>query len=82
MFADVLIALRRCTLIDAVLVVTSDHGAQRIAAGYGAMVLEDEHRATTRRRASASAARSSSAPRGFCWSRATARCWTPPNWTR
>ncbi|MGO9882348.1 MAG: 2-phospho-L-lactate guanylyltransferase [Solirubrobacteraceae bacterium] len=42
MFTDVLIALRRCTLVDVVLVVTSDHGAQRIAAGYGAIVLEDE----------------------------------------
>jgi 2-phospho-L-lactate/phosphoenolpyruvate guanylyltransferase len=44
MFTDVLIALRRCALVDEVLVVTSDHGAQRIAAGYGAIVLEgDEH---------------------------------------
>jgi 2-phospho-L-lactate/phosphoenolpyruvate guanylyltransferase len=42
MFTDVLIALRRSTLTDAVLVVTSDRGAQRIAAGYGAMVLEDD----------------------------------------
>ena len=42
MFADVLIALRCCTLVDVVLVVAGDHGAQRIAAGYGAIVLEDE----------------------------------------
>lgn len=42
MFTDVLIGLRRCELVDAVLVVTNDHGAQRIAAGYGAMVLEDQ----------------------------------------
>jgi 2-phospho-L-lactate guanylyltransferase len=42
MFTDVLIALRRSALVDGVLVVTGDHGAQRIAAGYGAMVLEDD----------------------------------------
>lgn len=42
MFTDVLIALRRCALVDGVLVVTRDHAAQRIADGYGAMVLEDE----------------------------------------
>ena len=42
MFSDVLIALRRSALIDLVLVVSRDHGAQRIAAGYGAMVLEDD----------------------------------------
>ncbi len=42
MFSDVLVALRRSTLIDRVLVVSGDHGAQRIAAGYGAMVLDDE----------------------------------------
>jgi 2-phospho-L-lactate/phosphoenolpyruvate guanylyltransferase len=38
----VLVALRRSAAIDQVLVVASHHGAQRIAAGYGAMVLEDE----------------------------------------
>ncbi len=42
MFSDVLIALRRSALLDLVLVVSRDHGAQRIAAGYGAMVLEDD----------------------------------------
>lgn len=41
MFTDVLIALRRCAMIEGVLVVTINHAAQRIAAGYGAMVLED-----------------------------------------
>lgn len=48
MFTDVLIALRRTALVDGVLVVTSDHGAQRIAAGYGAMVLEDQDRGHNR----------------------------------
>jgi 2-phospho-L-lactate/phosphoenolpyruvate guanylyltransferase len=42
MFSDVLIALRRAKLVDQVLVVSSDHVAQRIAGGYDAMVLEDE----------------------------------------
>jgi 2-phospho-L-lactate/phosphoenolpyruvate guanylyltransferase len=42
MFSDALIALRRATSIDRVLVVSADHVAQRIAAGYGAEVLEDE----------------------------------------
>ncbi len=42
MFSDVLVALRRSTLLERVLVVSRDHGAQRIAAGYGAMVLEDD----------------------------------------
>ena len=41
MFSDALVALRRTTTIDRVLVVTGDHGAQRIAAGYGALVLDD-----------------------------------------
>jgi 2-phospho-L-lactate guanylyltransferase len=40
MFSDVLVALRRATQVDQVLVVSADHGAQRIAGGYGAMVLE------------------------------------------
>src|SRR5450755_4961132 len=40
MFCDVLVALRRATAVDQVLVVSSDHGAQRIAGGYGATVLE------------------------------------------
>jgi 2-phospho-L-lactate guanylyltransferase len=42
MFSDVLIALRRAKLVNQVLVVSSDHVAQRIAGGYDAMVLEDE----------------------------------------
>jgi 2-phospho-L-lactate guanylyltransferase len=41
MFSDVLVALRRAKLVDQVLVISSDHGAQRIAGGYGAMVLEE-----------------------------------------
>jgi 2-phospho-L-lactate guanylyltransferase len=44
MFSDVLVALRRTASIDQVLVVSSDHGAQRIAGGYGAVVLEDSDR--------------------------------------
>lgn len=42
MFSDVLVALRRTTLIDHVLVVSKDHNAQRIAGGYGAMVSDDQ----------------------------------------
>jgi 2-phospho-L-lactate guanylyltransferase len=42
MFSDVLVALRRSAAIDQVLVVTSHHGAQRIAGGYGALVVEDD----------------------------------------
>ena len=42
MFSDVLVALRRTTLVDQVLVVSKDHNAQRIAGGYGAMSAEDE----------------------------------------
>jgi 2-phospho-L-lactate guanylyltransferase len=41
MFSDVLTALRRAEAVDAVLVVTADAGAQRIAEGYGALTLED-----------------------------------------
>ena len=40
MFSDVLDALRRAPSIE-ILVVTADHGAQRIAGGHGAGVLED-----------------------------------------
>jgi 2-phospho-L-lactate guanylyltransferase len=40
MFSDALIALRRAGAIDQTLVVTADHAAQRIAAGYGADVLD------------------------------------------
>lgn len=43
MYADVLVALRRST-VDDVLVVTADHGAQQIAAGHGASVLEAPER--------------------------------------
>jgi 2-phospho-L-lactate guanylyltransferase len=42
MFSDVLVALRRAKLVDQVLVISKDHGAQRIAGGYGAMVTDDE----------------------------------------
>ena len=38
------VALRRATAVDQVLVVSSDHGAQRIAGGYGATVLEEPDR--------------------------------------
>jgi 2-phospho-L-lactate guanylyltransferase len=41
MFSDVLVALRRSQAIDGSLVVSSDHGAQQIAGGYGALVLGD-----------------------------------------
>ncbi len=41
MFCDVLIALRRCAAVHAILVVSADHGAQQIAAGYGVGVLAD-----------------------------------------
>src|SRR5450755_330992 len=41
MFSDVLTALRRARGVDDVLVVTMDHGAQQIAGGHGAMVLDD-----------------------------------------
>lgn len=44
MFSDVLVALRRTTQIERVLVVSSDHGAQRIAEGYGATVVDDDQR--------------------------------------
>jgi 2-phospho-L-lactate/phosphoenolpyruvate guanylyltransferase len=44
MFSDVLVALRRAKLVDQVLVVSKDHGAQRIAGGYGAMVADDDDR--------------------------------------
>jgi 2-phospho-L-lactate guanylyltransferase len=42
MFSDVLVALRRAQSVDRVLVVTADHGAQQVAGGHGAMVLDDE----------------------------------------
>jgi 2-phospho-L-lactate guanylyltransferase len=42
MFSDVLIALRRANSISEILVVSGDHGAQRIAGGHGAIVVEDD----------------------------------------
>jgi len=44
MFSDVLVALRRASAIDEVLVVSADHGAQQIGGGYGAQVLDDQQR--------------------------------------
>jgi 2-phospho-L-lactate/phosphoenolpyruvate guanylyltransferase len=41
MFADTLVALRRCPSLPDVVVVSSDTRAQRIAEGYGATVIED-----------------------------------------
>ncbi len=41
MFADVITALRRTPSLDAILVVTADHGAQQLAGGHGAGVLDD-----------------------------------------
>lgn len=42
MFCDVLVALRRSSAIERTLAVTADHGAQRIAGGYGALVIDDD----------------------------------------
>jgi 2-phospho-L-lactate guanylyltransferase len=42
MFCDVLIALRRTPSVQEILVVSADHAAQQIAAGYGARVLDDQ----------------------------------------
>lgn len=42
MFSDTLVALRRASAVDQILVVSADHGAQQIAGGYGAHVLDDE----------------------------------------
>jgi 2-phospho-L-lactate guanylyltransferase len=44
MFSDVLVALRRVPALERIVVVSADHGAQRIAQGYGATVLEDDER--------------------------------------
>ncbi|MGZ4185353.1 MAG: 2-phospho-L-lactate guanylyltransferase [Solirubrobacteraceae bacterium] len=44
MFSDVLVALRRAPSVEETVVVTADNGAQRIAGGYGAMVLGDDDR--------------------------------------
>jgi 2-phospho-L-lactate/phosphoenolpyruvate guanylyltransferase len=42
MFSDTLVALRRAGSIAQILVVSADHGAQQLAGGYGAHVLDDE----------------------------------------
>jgi 2-phospho-L-lactate guanylyltransferase len=42
MFSDVLVALRRSARVARVIVVSSDHVAQRIAGGYDATVVEDD----------------------------------------
>jgi len=44
MFSDVLVALKRTGSISETVVVTADSGAQRIAGGYGATVLDDDDR--------------------------------------
>src|SRR6516164_687929 len=44
MFADVLVALRRVPALERVIVVSGDRVAQRIGAGYGATVVEDDER--------------------------------------
>jgi 2-phospho-L-lactate guanylyltransferase len=44
MFSDVLVALRRARAVDAILVVTTDRGAQRIAGAYGARLLDEDDR--------------------------------------
>lgn len=42
MFSDVLVALRRARAVDAILVVTTDRSAQRIAGAYGARLLDED----------------------------------------
>ena len=42
MFSDVLTALRRSSAVQDILVITRDTGAQKIAGGHGALVLDDE----------------------------------------
>ncbi len=44
MFSDVLVALRRMPSLEQIIVVSGDHVAQRIAQGYGAIVVEDDER--------------------------------------
>jgi 2-phospho-L-lactate/phosphoenolpyruvate guanylyltransferase len=44
MFSDVLVALRRVPALERVIVVSGDRVAQRIGAGYGATVVEDDER--------------------------------------
>jgi 2-phospho-L-lactate guanylyltransferase len=48
MFSDVLVALRRATMVDRTIVVSADHIAQQIAAGYGASVAADDDRGHNR----------------------------------
>jgi 2-phospho-L-lactate/phosphoenolpyruvate guanylyltransferase len=44
MFSDALVALRRVPALERIIVVSGDRVAQRIAGGYGAMVVEDDER--------------------------------------
>jgi len=44
MFSDVLVALRRIPALESIIVVSGDRTAQRIAQGYGALVVEDDER--------------------------------------
>lgn len=44
MFADALVALGRVQTLERIVVVSGDRVAQRIAAGYGATVIEDDER--------------------------------------
>ncbi|MGN6868558.1 MAG: 2-phospho-L-lactate guanylyltransferase [Solirubrobacteraceae bacterium] len=44
MFADALVALGRVPSLERIVVVSGDRVAQRIAAGYGATIVEDEER--------------------------------------
>jgi 2-phospho-L-lactate/phosphoenolpyruvate guanylyltransferase len=44
MFADVLVALRRVPALERTVVVSGDRVAQRIGAGYGATIVEDDER--------------------------------------
>jgi 2-phospho-L-lactate/phosphoenolpyruvate guanylyltransferase len=44
MFSDVLVALRRVPALERIVVVSGDRVAQRIGAGYGATVVEDDER--------------------------------------
>jgi 2-phospho-L-lactate/phosphoenolpyruvate guanylyltransferase len=41
MYTDVLVALRRASSIDGIIVVSADHSAQQTAGGYGATVIDD-----------------------------------------
>jgi len=42
MFSDALVALRRTTAVNGILVVTADTVAQQIGGGHGAGVLDDD----------------------------------------